>query len=336
MKKMSKTAILTALALASFGATTVIIQSDFMPNAQVSANVANGYSNGLYYTNGSLANGYIKDGQNWYLFKNGQKLSEIQQYMGGYYYFDKTTHLRTNNAFRDEWGNTYYFGGDGRAVTGLQTINGNKQYFGDDGTYTLRKSQWLTIGGAKYYATADGSFASDVTKIGNTYYYFDPSTKALSTKRNYIQARWGSWYLVGNDGTVQSGLQSWVGNYYYFDPSTYLKVTNTTVNINGVDWYFDGSGVGTKKASSTNQGSVYDQFIAAGGTDAMWKYIVMPESGGNPNAVSPNGYRGLGQTKQSWGTGTVAQQTAGMINYAVTRYGSIDNAIKFRQANGWW
>ena len=126
------------------------------------------------------------------------------------------------------------------------------------------------------------------------------------------------------------------GNYYYFDPSTYLKVTNTTVNINGVDWYFDGSGVGTKKASSTNQGSVYDQFIAAGGTDAMWQYIVMPESGGNPNAVSPNGYRGLGQTKQSWGTGTVAQQTAGMINYAVTRYGSIDNAIKFRQANGWW
>ena len=65
--------------------------------------------------------------------------------MGGYYYFDKTTHLRTNNAFRDEWGNTYYFGGDGRAVTGLQTINGNKYYFGDDGTYTLRKSQWPTI-----------------------------------------------------------------------------------------------------------------------------------------------------------------------------------------------
>ena len=292
MKKMSRTAILTALALASFGATTVIIQSDVMPNAQVSANVANGYSNGLYYTNGSLANGYINDGQNWYLFKDGQKLSEIQQYMGGYYYFDKTTHLRTNNAFRDEWGNTYYFGGDGRAVTGLQTINGNKYYFGDDGTYTLRKSQWLTIGGAKYYATADGSFASDVTKLGNT--------------------------------------------YYYFDPSTYLKVTNTTININGVDWYFDGSGVGTKKASSANQGSVYDQFIAAGGTDAMWKYIVMHESGGNPNAVSPNGYRGLGQTKQSWGTGTVAQQTAGMINYAVTPYGSIDNAIKFRQANGWW
>ena len=68
----------------------------------------------------------------------------------------------------------------------------------------------------------------------------------------------------------------------------------------------------------------------------MWNAIVMPESGGNPNAVSPNGYRGLGQTKESWGTGSVAQQTAGLVNYAVSRYGSIDGAIQFRLANGWW
>ncbi len=68
----------------------------------------------------------------------------------------------------------------------------------------------------------------------------------------------------------------------------------------------------------------------------MWTAIVMPESGGNPDAVSANGYRGLGQTKEAWGTGSVATQTAGMINYAVSRYGSIENAISFRQANGWW
>jgi LysM repeat protein len=87
---------------------------------------------------------------------------------------------------------------------------------------------------------------------------------------------------------------------------------------------------------SAGSGSVYDQFIAAGGTNAIWTIIVMPESGGNPNAVSASGYRGLGQTKQSWGTGSVAQQTAGMINYMVSRYGSIDNAIQFRLANGWY
>lgn len=89
-------------------------------------------------------------------------------------------------------------------------------------------------------------------------------------------------------------------------------------------------------STAVGSGSVYDQFIAAGGTSALWNAIVMPESGGNPNAVSPNGYRGLGQTKEGWGTGSVAQQTAGLVNYAVSRYGSIDGAIQFRLANGWW
>lgn len=89
-------------------------------------------------------------------------------------------------------------------------------------------------------------------------------------------------------------------------------------------------------STAVGSGSVYDQFIAAGGTSALWNAIVMPESGGNPNAVSLNGYRGLGQTKEGWGTGSVAQQTAGLVNYAVSRYGSIDGAIQFRLANGWW
>lgn len=83
-------------------------------------------------------------------------------------------------------------------------------------------------------------------------------------------------------------------------------------------------------------GSVYDQFIANGGTYALWQNIVMPESGGNPNAVSPNGYMGLGQTKEGWGTGDVATQTNGLVNYAVSRYGSVDGAVQFRAANGWW
>jgi hypothetical protein len=85
----------------------------------------------------------------------------------------------------------------------------------------------------------------------------------------------------------------------------------------------------------TTGGSVHDQFIAAGGTEAMWNSIVMPESGGNPNATNGQ-YSGLGQTNQSWGTGSVASQTQGMINYANSRYGSIANAINFRNANGYW
>lgn len=90
------------------------------------------------------------------------------------------------------------------------------------------------------------------------------------------------------------------------------------------------------QTTQSTGGSTKSQFLAAGGTEAMWNSIVLPESSGNPNAVSPNGYQGLGQTKESWGTGSVAQQTSGMLNYAQERYGSIDAAIQFREANNWW
>ncbi|MCF1616854.1 LysM peptidoglycan-binding domain-containing protein [Tetragenococcus koreensis] len=90
------------------------------------------------------------------------------------------------------------------------------------------------------------------------------------------------------------------------------------------------------EAEVSNDGSTKAQFLAAGGTEEMWNTIVMPESGGRPDAVSPNGYQGLGQTKESWGTGSVEEQTKGMINYANDRYGSVEQAVSFRSANNWW
>lgn len=91
----------------------------------------------------------------------------------------------------------------------------------------------------------------------------------------------------------------------------------------------------TTPSSNVSSGSVHDQFIAAGGNEAMWNAIVIPESGGNPNA-SNGQYSGLGQTNQSWGTGSVAEQTQGMINYANSRYGSVANAINFRMSHNFW
>lgn len=91
----------------------------------------------------------------------------------------------------------------------------------------------------------------------------------------------------------------------------------------------------SSNASSESTSEVYQEFIKAGGTKALWEKIVLPESGGDPNA-SNGQYHGLGQTNQSWGYGSVATQTKGMINYAKERYGSIDDAISFRETNGYW
>lgn len=131
------------------------------------------------------------------------------------------------------------------------------------------------------------------------------------------------------DTPVQNTQSGWTGVDYssgsQSDQGSYSQSVSSQTSY--------GQGQSDQIASG---GSVYDQFIAAGGTPEMWTSIVMPESGGNPNAVSPNGYHGLGQTKESWGYGSVAEQTAGMINYGVQRYGSIQNAIQFRQSRGWW
>ena len=113
------------------------------------------------------------------------------------------------------------------------------------------------------------------------------------------------------------------------------NINNTGNNVNtGTASQSVSNNYNNSSVTSENS-TVHDQFINAGGTEAMWNAIVMPESGGNPNATNGQ-YSGLGQTNQSWGTGTVAQQTQGMINYANSRYGSISNAISFRASNGWW
>ena len=88
--------------------------------------------------------------------------------------------------------------------------------------------------------------------------------------------------------------------------------------------------------NEVSQGSTKEQFLQAGGTEAMWNNIVIPESNGEANVTSSNGYHGLGQTKESWGTGSVSQQTQGMIRYANERYGSVSNAIAYHQNNNAW
>lgn len=92
----------------------------------------------------------------------------------------------------------------------------------------------------------------------------------------------------------------------------------------------------TQNTQQSADGSTKEQFLASGGTEAMWQNIVMPESSGDPNAVNELGYQGLGQTKESWGTGSVEEQTEGMINYGEERYGSMEAAMEFREANNWW
>src|SRR5699024_6885197 len=135
--------------------------------------------------------------------------------------------------------------------------------------------------------------------------------------------------------TYQANYQTPTQSYKAPAQPTYNKVQTSQTSYKAPA-QSSSTGGSTKAQSASTGGSTKAQFLAAGGTEAMWNTIVLPESSGNPNAVSPNGYQGLGQTKESWGTGSVATQSKGMLNYAEQRYGSVDAPIAFRAQNNWW
>lgn len=169
--------------------------------------------------------------------------------------------------------------------------------------------------GFKYNFTSDGqSWSWDYTYVGGADTVATTQAAPAAQSTDYSAS-------YSNEASTQS-------------VSSNQQASNT--NVEAVSAPKTTSYSASTSSSASTGGSVKAQFLANGGTEAAWNAIVMPESGGNPNAVNPAGYRGLGQTMESWGTGSVASQTKGMINYANNRYGSLDAAIAFRANNGWW
>ncbi|WP_137597313.1 GH25 family lysozyme [Paucilactobacillus kaifaensis] len=189
-----------------------------------------------FYKNGEKANGYLNDGSNWYLFKDGIRQSDVQKWAGTFYYFNHNTYLRVDNAYvKSNWGSYYLFGSDGRIQTGVQKWAGSYYYF-DKKTYLKRvnaylKSQW----GDYYLFGSDGRIQTDVQKWAGTYYYFDHHT-FLRVDNKYVKSNWGNWYLFKSNGRIASGWFKYGYSSYYFNPRTYLlqKVVSSKVN-GGVD-----------------------------------------------------------------------------------------------------
>ena len=78
---------------------------------------------------------------------NGQLKSkgDFLYYGNDIYYFDKDNGNPVTNQFINKDNSWYYFGADGKAVSGFQTINGQNLYFHEYGVQA--KGQLVTIGG---------------------------------------------------------------------------------------------------------------------------------------------------------------------------------------------
>lgn len=110
----------------------------------------------------------------------------------------------------------YYFDQAGKAVTGLQTINQQILYFGQDGRQVK------------------GQF---VTNDQGQRYYFDADSGELIINR-FVEAKPNEWYYLGQDGVAYTGRRQVNGKELYFDNQG-KQVKGQLVSLDSKLYYFD-------------------------------------------------------------------------------------------------
>lgn len=175
-----------------------------------------------YYfnTSGIMQTGWVKDGINWYymngsgVMKTGwQKLAD-----GNWYYFYEDGHMACNETVN---------------------IGGSNYTFNGSGIWVQKKNGWEQKDGAWYYY-ANGEKATGWKQLSDgNWYYFNSDGK--------MQTGWLKlgkyWYYLNGSGIMVTGWQKLAdGNWYYFYPGGTMAC-NETVNIGGVDYTFNSSGI---------------------------------------------------------------------------------------------
>ena len=220
---------------------------------------------------------YTSDDQgNWYYVKDGKVLTGLQtiDYVDVYFdadgkqvkddtrqidgstsHFAKDSGQITRNAFAsDKMGNWYYFGQDGKALTGKQIVDnftlyfypngvqakdafvildGNTYYFQKDSGQLISNRYWSDDEGNWYYSDKDGRLliGAQTVDFVNVYFYddgvqvkgdfapnghyYDKDSGALVTNR-YVEKD-GKWYYVNDKGDKLIGAQTIDGVEVYFD-----------------------------------------------------------------------------------------------------------------------
>ena len=156
----------------------------------------------------------------------------------------------------------YYFGSDGFAVRGLQTINGNNYYF--DNVTSIQLFGWVSTEDGDYYFKSDsGEMLTGLQTIYGKIYYLDPVTGKLVTgfveldgNRYYFdeesgarvtgwqriwiaeEERYEEYYFKSDTGAMLRGPQKIWGESYYLDPGTGARYEGW-LDVDGNRFYFD-------------------------------------------------------------------------------------------------
>ncbi|MBO3341164.1 cell wall-binding protein [Clostridium perfringens] len=215
-------------------------------------NHINGEFSDWYYleNGGKAALGWNKINGTWYYFNSDAKMVtaptrifDKDSSKDKIYFFDKNGAYRRYSGWYELkpvdgepcW---YYFGEDGLAKTGWQTINGNKYWFAPNGimckgTSTIFENE-----------VEDGCYKVDLPT-----YLFNESG-ALVTSEGWHKVTLydeDKWCYIDNTGVCKKGLAKINNKYYYFEPHKALMETGviSIYGFNGnkeANYFFDDSG----------------------------------------------------------------------------------------------
>lgn len=138
------------------------------------------------------------------------------------------------------------------------TIGGKKYYFDSAG---WMKTGWLQDRGAWYYLKGSGEMATYWQKVNNKWYYLNPSDGKMKTGRFqdskktwYIcdssgamyANRWvktnNTWYWATGSGALKTGWLKTGGKWYYLDPAKQGAMQTGWLDNNGSRYYLNASG----------------------------------------------------------------------------------------------
>ncbi|KXT76987.1 prolyl oligopeptidase family serine peptidase [Streptococcus sp. DD12] len=140
-------------------------------------------------------------------------------------------------------GSWYYYGADGQAVTGTQTINGQTLFFAADGKQV--KGAFATDAqGQSYFYDADTGdrWTNRFVGVDGQWYYLDASGLKV-TGAQLINGQ--NLYFNADGSQVKGQLANRDGFAYYYAADTGDLVTNSTLVLDGKTYHLNEFGVAT-------------------------------------------------------------------------------------------
>ena len=133
----------------------------------------------------------------------------------------------------------FYYGKNGKKVTGWKKVNGKLYYFrkqaDGDAPVGSRATGFSTVGKKTFYFSNKGILQTGWKKISGKNYYFEPKGKAGTIGEMYIgfrkikSGRKNGYFLFQEDGAVTVGWAKYKGKTYFFSNSAKLGIRGRAI-----------------------------------------------------------------------------------------------------------